>query len=115
MKRYLAIVFCVLMSTLTLYGGGKMSIEDVCGNTGVKYEAVDKNIVKVDECDVDILLGYLGVKIISKFEVSDRFIIEGYSTKLGGYKYIDGFRVNIQISISDDYALVGSPLINGSF
>lgn len=115
MKRYLAIVFCVLMSILALFGGGKMSIEEVCGSAGVGYEVVDKNIVKIDSKDVDVFLEYLGAKIISKFDVSDRSIIEGYSSKLGGYKYIDGFRINIQISILDDYALIGSPLINGSF
>lgn len=115
MKRYLAILFFVMLSTLVVFGGRKLSIMELCGKASIEYEMLDESLIRIDADNVDDLLGYLNINNLSKNEVSDREIIEGYSSKLNGYKYIDGFRINIQISVFDDYALVGSPLIDGSF
>lgn len=115
MKRYLAIMLCIMLSILVYFGGNKLGLLDACGRAGVGYELMDKNLVKIDVENVEDILEYLDIETISKTSISDRVIIEGYSSKLEGYRCVDGMRVNIQISVGEDYALLGSPLINGSF
>ena len=57
----------------------------------------------------------LNLKIISCEEVAGRLVLTGFSSKLRKFNYVNGQRVNVQVSLSTDLVKVGSPLILGSF
>lgn len=57
----------------------------------------------------------LNLKIISCEEIAGRLVLTGFSSKLRKFNYVNGKRVNVQISLSTDIVKVGSPLILGSF
>lgn len=57
----------------------------------------------------------LNLKIISCGEVAGRLVLTGFSSKLRKFVYVNGQRVNVQVSLSTDLVKVGSPLILGSF
>ena len=57
----------------------------------------------------------LNLKIISCEEISGRLVITGFSNKLSKFAYVNGKRINVQVSLSAEIVKVGSPLILGSF
>ena len=55
------------------------------------------------------------MNVLSKTVLEDRVIIEGYTNKIKSYFVLNNLKVNIQISIFNGEAIVGSPLIDNSF
>lgn len=72
-------------------------------------------VLELDANSLNKLSNFLNLEIVNENEISDRLIIEGYSNKLKDYIVINGRKVNVQLSISDDKIIMGYPLINGSF
>ena len=114
MKKYLCVIFVVFIAILIIFGNYD-TLESRVSSTGVDYVNLGNGVIEIDANNYDDFINELDVDIISKFEVSDRVIIEGYSPRIKDYLVINGFKVNVQISISDDSVIIGSPLINGSF
>lgn len=114
MKKYLCVIFVVFIAILIIFGNYD-TLESCVVSTGVDYVDLGNGVIEIDANNYDDFINELDVDIISKFEVSDRVIIEGYSPRIKDYLVINGFKVNIQISMSDKSVIIGSPLINGSF
>lgn len=73
------------------------------------------DVVKISCDDIDEFFSLLNVEICNSFYKSDRKIIEGYCSKFNNFVVSNNRKINIQISICDDYVLIGSPLIKNSF
>lgn len=114
MKKYLCFVFVIFLISLLILSEDRV-FKNVVTCADIKYDILDSNHIKISHDDVEKFLKKMDVEIVSKFEVSDRLIIEGYTTIIADYIVIDNCKINIQISITDDAVIVGSPLINGSF
>ncbi|MDE6551327.1 MAG: hypothetical protein K2M44_07530 [Clostridia bacterium] len=70
----------------------------------------------VDNSDVDALCAKLATKVVSKQVTSDGIeCVYLYSPLLTESVRIDGAAVNMQIAITDNYLIVGFPLIMGSY
>lgn len=114
MKKYLCVIFVVFIAILIIFGNYD-TLESHASSTGVDYVNLGNGVIEINSNSYDDFINELEINIISKFEVSDRVIMEGYSPRFKDYLVINGFKVNVQISISDDSVIIGSPLINGSF
>lgn len=114
MKKYLYFLFVLIFILLVLLCDNR-TFDNVISCIGIACSNDYQGAVGISPNNVDELLNKLDVKVVSKFKVSERLIIEGYTTKIANYIVIDGRKINVQISVSDDVALVGSPLIDGSF
>lgn len=118
MKKYLSIIL-ILLSVFLVNFHKNSSLISVASKVCNNYEIIDDNfngqIVKVDNENLQKIMDELCVEIISKNYVCGRDIIEGYSNVLNDYIVINGRKTNIQISIIDNYILVGYPLINNYF
>jgi hypothetical protein len=90
-------------------------VAEVLSQEKINYNVIDDNLISIDCMDVDDVLGVYLVNVDRRFYVSDRLVIEGYSPLICGYRLVDGKRVNIQVSFSDNGLLIGSPLIESSF
>lgn len=55
----------------------------------------------------------LGLIITRKYETSNRYMIEGSSSKLD--YFLEGKRENVQIAVRGEQIIVGSPIIYGSY
>lgn len=69
----------------------------------------------VDKIDYRRIINELNIEISNIDEVSDRIIIEGYTNKVNNYILINNKKINIQMSVSSDKIIIGSPLIYNSF
>lgn len=54
-------------------------------------------------------------KLCSCEEISGRIVLTGFSNKLSKFIYLNGERINIQISLNGDTVKIGSSLIQTSF
>ena len=72
-------------------------------------------VVELFESDYEKIISKLNLETVNKFVVDDRLIIEGYTNKIKNYIVLDGRKINVQISLSADKCLIGSPLIKNSF
>ena len=57
----------------------------------------------------------LGLKIVSNIELENRKVITAFTQKLRNFIYLNGEKINIQISLSENEIKIGYPLILGSF
>lgn len=93
-------------------------VEEKLGSNYLKY--VSKGKV-VGEClffnagkhNANYLAEKLGLMITSSYFVDGKQIVEGVSTLLK-YK-IDGKKANVQMAISDEQIIIGTPIIYGSY
>lgn len=115
MKRYFAILFCVCTLLLIVFSGRDITLLGMIKNANIDASFESDNLAKIDIDDLCSLLSSLDVEIVSKNKVEDRIIIEGYSPKINNGILVNGFKINLQLSISDNVVIVGSPLIYGSF
>lgn len=111
MKRF--VVFIVLIALFILnYFNTSSGIDDVLDRCNISY-IYENGVFKIE--DFEDVLSKLRCQIIDKKYVSDRLVIEGYSGLIRDFVVINGNKVNIQISVSDNIVLMGCPLINSSF
>ena len=114
MKRI--VPFATILIIIILYSiSTKSNLVNVLKFDDFELLNMGDEIVIYDEIDCDELLNDLMLEVYSNEVISDRIIIEGYSHKIKNYIVIDNRKVNVQISISDDSIIIGSPLISNSF
>jgi len=118
--RYFAVVVLVCLFIFSIVGiGDSMSLISYLNSDCENIEIVDCDefcqVIKIDKENSSVLLSNLCVEEINKFYIEDRLIVEGYTNKLKKYVVVDGMKMNIQVSISDNVCLVGYPLIKNSF
>jgi len=73
----------------------------------------DNNFICYD--NIDELMSRLNLNVVSERVISDRVIIEGYSSLINDYVVVNNHKVNVQMCLLEDKILVGVPLIKGSF
>ena len=104
----LVFAFCIECKASQVLGvNSKINAQIVNAN---EHEILEFNIE-----DYDKIIDDLGLEIHSCKQVSGRKIIEGYSGKLKDFVVINGMRVNVQMSITDEKIIFGYPLISGAF
>ena len=118
MKKFIVFSMLILLAGLNFsfmqselfYSADKSSID---------YEIISKKnnqfLIKISSDDIDRFLVGLGLQNVSQNFTCDRMIIEGYTEMISNSININSRKINIQVSVFDDYALVGSPLIYDSF
>lgn len=114
MKRYFAIIFIIFLSILLILSNER-SFENYVSSMGVDGEFLNETTYKICGKINDTFLDKIDINILSKKCLEDRVIIEGYTDKIVGYRVLNNCKVNLQISISEDCVILGSPLITGSF
>ena len=72
-------------------------------------------VIELCESDYEQIISNLKLEIVNKSVIEDRLIIEGYTNKIKNHIVLNGRKINIQISLSEDKCLIGSPLIKNSF
>ena len=76
----------------------------------------DSEIIEIDNnSNIENIKKALNLEIYSKNNICDRIVYECYSNKLNNFVVIDGKKVNLQISITDNKIIIGYPLISTSF
>ena len=82
----------------------------------VKISSRNAEIVgSVEDFNLEHFKNELNLKIISCEEVAGRLVLTGFSNKIRKFVYVNGERVNVQVSLATDIVKVGSPLILGAF
>ena len=118
MKRMVSLII-VFVIVLLLYFFNFTNLNLMLKVQGFDVEIFEYNDnyqrLELDASSLNKLTSFLNLEVVNKNEISDRVIIEGYSNKLKDYVFIDGRKVNIQLSIFDNKIIMGYPLINGSF
>lgn len=69
----------------------------------------------IKDFDLQNFLSSMQAKIKDEQTLCDRCVIYAYSSNLSKFVYVNGQKVNLQISLDNDRAYVGYPLIIGSF
>ena len=111
MKRFCVFVILISLFVLCYYNNSR-SVYSVLDDCGIAYIYKD-GVFEIE--NYEGLLYKLQCQVVDKKYVSDRLVIEGYSGLIQDYVVINGNKVNVQISISDDVVLLGCPLIKSSF
>ena len=65
--------------------------------------------------DINIIIKKLKIEILSKQDLDNIIVIEGYSPLINKSIYINNENINIQIAFNNNKITVGYPLILGSF
>lgn len=108
----------LFLSVLLYLGNSESLIVFACQELDVVEILVDKfdeKLIQISSVEFDSFVEFLNLQNVEKFTLEDRVIIEGYSNKLTGYIVSNNKKINVQISITDNECLVGSPLIKNSF
>ncbi len=114
MKKYLCFVLMGFLFLLVYFSQEREMVNCV-NSCNIDYEIVNQNTIKIDENNLQKFIKNLDINILRISDISGRQIIEGYTTKFDDYFVINNLKINIQISLSDGVAIIGSPLIFGSF
>ena len=114
MKKYLSLLFVIVVALLTYFSYEKEYSNQVINFTK-RHNTVYSDVLKMDDGLVDDFIREFDVNVLSKTVLEDRVIIEGYTKKIKSYFVLNNLKVNIQISIFNGEAIVGSPLIDNSF
>jgi len=118
MKKIISI-FIVFVLVILYFSTNKTTLSYLLGSFGydvsIEYLGYSEIVTLDNEVNCDDLLRNLNLEIYSKDIISDRIVIEGYTSKINKYILINGKKTNIQISISDDEFIIGTPLIKNSF
>lgn len=114
MRKYLCLVLLLSLFALSLFSLDRSVVCGVC-NSNISYEFIDDNTVKIPEENLEIFIEKLDINILRINSIFDRKIIEGYTTKIKDYFVVDNLKINVQISVYDGVAIIGSPLILGGF
>ena len=114
MKKYLCLVLIISLFILGCFSLEREMVSCVSG-CNIDYEMIDDNTIKIHENNLQNFIKKLDISILRISDISDRKIMEGYTSKFDNYFIIDDLKINVQISIADGVAIIGSPLIFGSF
>ena len=119
MKRIVCISMIVSLFVLYFFSCGNsfFSVVKKSSDTCYLYDT-DFNsywVVRVDSDHIDSIMTSLNFEKSSVLEINGRKIIEGYSNMFSNYIVSDNRKINIQISINDNFSLIGYPLIKNSF
>ena len=73
--------------------------------------------ISANVCDFNMqqFLSNLNAHVIDKHIVCDRSIVYAYTSELDNFVYVNGNKVNLQISQDESRVDIGYPLIMGSF
>lgn len=140
MKRLL-ILFCFLIFIVFAFVFSNLTLKDVlsinivsCGSLKMSelgfvcesyntsnYKNYTNNGCVVGECaslslnknEINKLCDKLGLMITNKYNVDDKYIIEGYSSKIP--YFINDKNFNVQISVTGENVVIGTPIIYGSY
>lgn len=119
MKRLIGLIVIVVLMILYFDVNDNELLYRVKALSFGDYEYFDDNgneVIVLDNLgQVEDVINMLSVDVLYSAHCSDRLIIEGYTNKISKYTSLNGFKVNIQMSISRDSIILGSPLIKGSF
>lgn len=115
MRRCFPIILLFVVIVFACFGA--RNINDVLAQCDIVpiSSSNDNSILTFSSDKLDEVIDCLKVEIHSKKVIADRLIIEGYSHLISDYIVIGELKTNIQISVTDDEMIVGSPLIYGSF
>ena len=116
-------LFCLFVVCFLFAGFAKQNLNPMlfdlnnnslhyCNQTLVYGQTIctQKNNFNLNE-----FLNNSNTNIVQKDVLCDRSIIYAYCNKLDKYVYVAGKRVNLQVSVDNDYVYIGYPLITGSF
>ena len=118
MRRIFCILIILVLIMLVNVSYDNENLVDIVASSFDDYSCSSQGecvVININNCDYKKLIDILDLEIINQPNISDRIIIEGFSHMLGDGACVNGFRCNVQISISDSSMIVGSPLIAGSF
>ena len=119
MKRFLCIILIVFSLIICSGVGVNNSLISITQNLSINAQIIEREkdyqVVVFEEKNLDKFVSRLGLEIICKKCIEDRFVIEAYTNKLAKHMLIKNRKVNIQISIFDGKCIVGYPLIKNSF
>ena len=104
-----------------LYFYSDRNLLNVLASSEVDYVLL--NVMKNDNCvvvcvggvDYIDIINALEIEVVVKKEISNRLVVEGYTRNINNYVCIDDYKINIQMSITKDTLIIGSPLIYNSF
>lgn len=118
MRKFLVAIFIVFIAILYAFSGG-VGLDKSLDSIGCDYSVIDyyddgSMTLLVASEDVENILKFLCVEVVESKEISNRYIIEGYTSCLNNYILKNGRKINLQIAISDN-VLLGYPLIKNSF
>lgn len=118
MKKVVSVVLITLIMLIGFFTQ-RASLLSVIESSELDYHISvindDYQLLELSADDYKNVASMLNLEIVNKLELSDRIVIEGYSNKLQNHLTIDNKKINIQISITENLLLVGSPLIYDSF
>lgn len=119
MKKFLSMFIIVLVIIIVYFSSvTNLQFQLKLNNINViKFiNQNDSEIIEIDNnSNIENIKKALNLEIYSKNNISDRIVYECYSNKLNNFVVIDGKKVNIQISITDNKIIIGYPLISTSF
>ena len=117
MKKYFAFIIIFTLAILSCFNIKNLSSIINKNKIDIDNFSIksDNEIMYFSRDKLEEILKELSIEIHSKKEVSDRTIIEGYTSKISDYIVVNNFKTNIQISYNDVGVIVGTPLIDESF
>ena len=119
MRRFLSITFvCFLFCIYSFsFNDNKFFsyIKIIDNNYNLVENDCNYKVISIN-CDyIEKVKDVFDLVVLNSEKVSGRLIIDGYSNKLKKYIVVDGLKINVQISISDNECIVGYPVIKNSF
>ena len=98
-------------------GDGASSAEfvDVSKRQYAFYDEIRGESCIIDEMDAEKFFDEFGAKILFTEQTEQQISYYGYCPKIKRSVIICGKRVNVHLSLSKNRAVVGSPIIYGSF
>lgn len=102
----------------TIVNGQSYIVETSAGYANEVYKNLDSCVgfsivFNKNEIDIETLLQ--GVRVVKEETAGENFTIYGITNGLAFSTFIDNKKVNIQITQNNDFIIVGSPIILGSY
>lgn len=115
MRRCFPIIILFVVIAFACFG--VRNVKDVLAQSDIVpiSSSSDNSVLTFSPDKLDEVIDCLQVEIHSKKMIADRLVIEGYSHLIPDYVVVGQLKTNIQISVTDDEMIVGSPLICSSF
>ena len=114
-RFYLLLMVIVVFVVNGFVKKNSYEIGELLREFDIHYTYIGDDVVSVDGGDVYGLIECLDVEVYDVFNIDGRVIFEGYCSYIKNSTSVGGKKTNIQISVVEDYMLIGSPLIDCSF